>query len=49
MTLAMQDYKQSALSTSAVPAVEHTTSATAKGVALEGRRKEGSFQPTLSP
>lgn len=49
VTPAMQDYKQCALSTSAVPAVEHTTSATAKGVALEGRRKEGSFQPTLSP
>lgn len=32
VTPAMPDYKQCALSTSAVLAVEHTTSATAKGV-----------------
>lgn len=33
VTLAMLDYKQCALSTSAVIAVEHTTAATATGVA----------------
>lgn len=44
VTPAMPDYKQCALSTSAVLAVEHTTSATAKGVALVGGRKDG-FNP----
>lgn len=47
VTPAMLDYKQCALSTSAVLTVEHTTSATAKGVALVEGRKDG-FSP-LSP
>lgn len=40
VTPAMPDYKQCALSTSAVLAVERTTSATAKGVVLRGGRKD---------
>lgn len=47
VTPAMLDYKQCALSTSAVLTVEHTTSATAKGVALVEGRTDG-FSP-LSP
>lgn len=47
VTPAMPDYKQCVLSISAVLAVEHTTSVTAKGVALVGGRKDG-FSP-LSP
>lgn len=51
VTPAMPDYKQCALSTSAVLAVEHTTSVAAKGVALVGGRKDGlnplSFSPLL--
>lgn len=41
MTPAMLDYKQCALSTSAVLAVEHTTLATAKGVARGEGREDG--------
>lgn len=41
VTPAMPDYKQCALSTSAILPVEHTTSATAKGVVLVGGRKDG--------
>lgn len=44
VTPAMPDYKQCALSTSAVLAVEHTTTAKAKGVVLVGGRKDG-FNP----
>ncbi len=47
VTPAMPDYKQCALSTSAVLTVERTTSATAKGVVLVGWRKDR-FSP-LSP
>lgn len=47
VTPAMLDYKQCALSTSAVFTVEHTISPTAKGVVLVGGRKDA-FSLSLS-
>lgn len=41
MTPAMPDYKQCALSTSAVFTAERTTDTAAKGVIFAGGRKEG--------